>query len=179
MPSSRGPRRTLRAASGRVPNASTDSGARAGETTAAAARAAHHYPTPGLRRDGWRAGFGRRRRDRQRRRAAGSTVLGVPCVTLRAQTEWPSTVNRGTNSLAAWPPTVASVVKDAQAAIDRRSAAARARWLRRAGTAGQRRELSRRCADQSDAGVPGSVNAAPRTAQARLFVDRPLTLLLR
>jgi UDP-N-acetylglucosamine 2-epimerase (non-hydrolysing) len=48
-----------------------------------------------------------------------STVLGVPCVTLRAQTEWPSTVHHGTNSLAGWPPTVASVVNDAQAAIER------------------------------------------------------------
>ncbi len=46
-------------------------------------------------------------------------TVSDPCVTPRAQTEWPSTVNRGTNRLAAWPPTVASVVKDAQAAIDR------------------------------------------------------------
>ena len=48
-----------------------------------------------------------------------STVLGVPCVTVRAQTEWPSTVHQGTNRLAAWPPTAASVVNDAQAAIAR------------------------------------------------------------
>lgn len=48
-----------------------------------------------------------------------STVLGVPCVTLRAQTEWPSTIKYGTNRLAAWPPTVASLVHDAQAAIKR------------------------------------------------------------
>jgi UDP-N-acetylglucosamine 2-epimerase (non-hydrolysing) len=48
-----------------------------------------------------------------------STVLGVPCVTLRAQTEWPSTIDRGTNRLATWPPTVSSVVGDAQAAIER------------------------------------------------------------
>jgi len=48
-----------------------------------------------------------------------TTVLGVPCVTLRAQTEWPSTVRRGTNSLAAWPPSVASVVNDTQRAIAR------------------------------------------------------------
>jgi UDP-N-acetylglucosamine 2-epimerase (non-hydrolysing) len=48
-----------------------------------------------------------------------STVLGVPCVTLRAQTEWPSTVHSGTNRLATWPPTVASVVRDALAAVGR------------------------------------------------------------
>lgn len=48
-----------------------------------------------------------------------STVLGVPCVTLRAQTEWPSTVRFGTNTLATWPPTVASVVNDAQTAVAR------------------------------------------------------------
>jgi UDP-N-acetylglucosamine 2-epimerase (non-hydrolysing) len=48
-----------------------------------------------------------------------STVLGVPCVTLRAQTEWPSTVRHGTNRLATWPPTVASIVADARAAIER------------------------------------------------------------
>lgn len=48
-----------------------------------------------------------------------TTVLGVPCVTLRAQTEWPSTVSHGTNRLAAWPPSVASVVRDAHAAVER------------------------------------------------------------
>jgi UDP-N-acetylglucosamine 2-epimerase (non-hydrolysing) len=48
-----------------------------------------------------------------------STVLGVPCVTVRAQTEWPSTVLDGANRLAAWPPTVASLVQDALAAVER------------------------------------------------------------
>jgi UDP-N-acetylglucosamine 2-epimerase (non-hydrolysing) len=49
-----------------------------------------------------------------------STILGVPCVTLREGTEWPSTVSHGTNRLAAWPPTVESVVHDALTALDRR-----------------------------------------------------------
>ena len=48
-----------------------------------------------------------------------TTVLGVPCVTLRAQTEWHSTITHGTNRLAAWPPSVASIVQDARAAIER------------------------------------------------------------
>ena len=46
-----------------------------------------------------------------------STVLGLPCVTLRAQTEWPSTVSQGTNRLCSWPPTVRSVVQDTRVAI--------------------------------------------------------------
>lgn len=33
-----------------------------------------------------------------------TTVLGVPCITLREQTERPVTVTEGTNVLAAWPP---------------------------------------------------------------------------
>ena len=48
-----------------------------------------------------------------------TTVLGVPCVTLRAQTERPATVAEGTNRLAAWPLTVDGVVgacRDAMAA---------------------------------------------------------------
>jgi len=48
-----------------------------------------------------------------------STVLGVPCVTARAQTEWPSTVSSGTNRLATWPPTAASLAQDTLAAIGR------------------------------------------------------------
>jgi UDP-N-acetylglucosamine 2-epimerase (non-hydrolysing) len=32
-----------------------------------------------------------------------TTVLGVPCVTLREQTERPVTVTHGTNRLAPWP----------------------------------------------------------------------------
>ena len=51
-----------------------------------------------------------------------STVLGVPCVTVRAQTEWPSTVSHGTNRLAAWPPTVASLVADVTSAAARERA---------------------------------------------------------
>lgn len=39
-----------------------------------------------------------------------TTALGVPCVTLREQTERPVTVAEGTNRLAPWPLTVAGVV---------------------------------------------------------------------
>jgi UDP-N-acetylglucosamine 2-epimerase (non-hydrolysing) len=46
-----------------------------------------------------------------------TTVLGVPCLTLRAQTERPITVTEGTNRLAAWPLTVDGIVDGARAAI--------------------------------------------------------------
>jgi UDP-N-acetylglucosamine 2-epimerase (non-hydrolysing) len=39
-----------------------------------------------------------------------TTVLGVPCVTLREQTERPVTVTEGTNQLAAWPLTADGIV---------------------------------------------------------------------
>jgi len=41
-----------------------------------------------------------------------TTVLGVPCVTLRAQTERPITVTQGTNRMAAWPPSHESILDD-------------------------------------------------------------------
>ncbi len=39
-----------------------------------------------------------------------TTALGVPCVTLREQTERPVTVTEGTNRLAPWPLTAAGIV---------------------------------------------------------------------
>jgi len=39
-----------------------------------------------------------------------TTVLGVPCVTLRAQTERPATITEGTNRLAPWPLTVEGIM---------------------------------------------------------------------
>jgi UDP-N-acetylglucosamine 2-epimerase (non-hydrolysing) len=45
-----------------------------------------------------------------------TTVLGVPCVTLRAQTERPATIDQGTNRLAGWPLTVSGIVEAWQAA---------------------------------------------------------------
>lgn len=38
-----------------------------------------------------------------------TTVLGVPCVTLRETTERPITVDEGTNRMVAWPPTPANI----------------------------------------------------------------------
>jgi UDP-N-acetylglucosamine 2-epimerase (non-hydrolysing) len=38
-----------------------------------------------------------------------TTVLGVPCVTLREQTERPITVSQGTNRMAPWPLTVVGI----------------------------------------------------------------------
>ncbi|HEY4132647.1 MAG TPA: UDP-N-acetylglucosamine 2-epimerase (non-hydrolyzing) [Gemmatimonadaceae bacterium] len=48
-----------------------------------------------------------------------TTVLGVPCVTVRDRTEWPLTIGYGTNQLATWPPTAASLVHDAKGALAR------------------------------------------------------------
>ncbi|HET6680187.1 MAG TPA: UDP-N-acetylglucosamine 2-epimerase (non-hydrolyzing) [Gemmatimonadaceae bacterium] len=44
-------------------------------------------------------------------------VLGVPCVTLREQTERPVTVTQGTNRLVPWPPTVDGILAAAEAAL--------------------------------------------------------------
>jgi UDP-N-acetylglucosamine 2-epimerase (non-hydrolysing) len=46
-----------------------------------------------------------------------TTVLGVPCVTLRAQTERPITATVGTNRLAPWPLTAAGIAASAEAAV--------------------------------------------------------------
>ena len=52
-----------------------------------------------------------------------STVLGVPCVTLRAQTERPATVSEGTNRLAPWPLAVRGILEAARGALSRPRAA--------------------------------------------------------
>jgi UDP-N-acetylglucosamine 2-epimerase (non-hydrolysing) len=46
-----------------------------------------------------------------------STALGVPCVTLREQTERPVTVTHGTNRMAQWPPTRDSILRDFRVAL--------------------------------------------------------------
>lgn len=46
-----------------------------------------------------------------------TTVLGVPCVTLREQTERPATVTHGTNRLAPWPLSREGVEQACEAAI--------------------------------------------------------------
>jgi UDP-N-acetylglucosamine 2-epimerase (non-hydrolysing) len=46
-----------------------------------------------------------------------TTVLGIPCVTLRESTERPITVTEGTNRLAPWPMSRESVVDTVRAAL--------------------------------------------------------------
>jgi UDP-N-acetylglucosamine 2-epimerase (non-hydrolysing) len=46
-----------------------------------------------------------------------TTVLGVPCLTLREQTERPITVTHGTNRMLPWPPTVDGIVSGVAAAV--------------------------------------------------------------
>ncbi|MGH7463892.1 MAG: non-hydrolyzing UDP-N-acetylglucosamine 2-epimerase [Longimicrobiales bacterium] len=46
-----------------------------------------------------------------------TTVLGVPCVTLREQTERPVTIEQGTNRLAPWPLTVDGIVTSFEQAL--------------------------------------------------------------
>jgi UDP-N-acetylglucosamine 2-epimerase (non-hydrolysing) len=46
-----------------------------------------------------------------------TTVLGVPCVTLREQTERPITVESGTNRLAPWPLTAEGIQSSVRAAL--------------------------------------------------------------
>jgi UDP-N-acetylglucosamine 2-epimerase (non-hydrolysing) len=48
-----------------------------------------------------------------------TTALGVPCVTLREQTERPITVLEGTNQLAPWPLTAEGILRSFQAASGR------------------------------------------------------------
>lgn len=49
-----------------------------------------------------------------------TTALGVPCVTLREQTERPVTITDGTNRLAPWPPTTEGIVGAYRDALTRR-----------------------------------------------------------
>jgi UDP-N-acetylglucosamine 2-epimerase (non-hydrolysing) len=49
-----------------------------------------------------------------------TTALGVPCVTLREQTERPVTITHGTNRLAPWPPTTDGIVEAYRDAVARR-----------------------------------------------------------
>jgi UDP-N-acetylglucosamine 2-epimerase (non-hydrolysing) len=63
-----------------------------------------------------------------------TTVLGVPCLTLREQTERPITISDGTNRLADWPLTRHGIVASAEKALSNGTHAARpSGWDGRAG----------------------------------------------
>jgi UDP-N-acetylglucosamine 2-epimerase (non-hydrolysing) len=47
-----------------------------------------------------------------------TTVLGVPCVTVREQTERPVTISEGTNRMMQWPPTTANLVHSFRSALE-------------------------------------------------------------
>jgi UDP-N-acetylglucosamine 2-epimerase (non-hydrolysing) len=47
-----------------------------------------------------------------------TTALGVPCITLREQTERPITITEGTNRMAPWPLDEAGIVESLRAALD-------------------------------------------------------------
>jgi UDP-N-acetylglucosamine 2-epimerase (non-hydrolysing) len=51
-----------------------------------------------------------------------TTALGIPCVTLREQTERPITLTEGTNRMAEWPLSVEGVLKVTEAALSGASA---------------------------------------------------------
>ena len=46
-----------------------------------------------------------------------STVLGVPCLTIRESTERPVTVTEGTNALVPWPPTEQGILESVEQAL--------------------------------------------------------------
>ena len=48
-----------------------------------------------------------------------TTALGVPCVTVRAQTERPITVQQGTNRMVPWPPSITGIERAVADAIAR------------------------------------------------------------
>jgi len=52
-----------------------------------------------------------------------TTVLGVPCLTVRETTERPVTVTDGTNSLVPWPPTEQGIVMALERALNNGRAA--------------------------------------------------------
>jgi UDP-N-acetylglucosamine 2-epimerase (non-hydrolysing) len=56
-----------------------------------------------------------------------TTALGVPCVTLREQTERPVTITEGTNRLAPWPLTIDGITRTFEQARARGRAAVGAR----------------------------------------------------
>lgn len=49
-----------------------------------------------------------------------TTALGIPCVTVREQTERPITIAGGTNRLVGWPPNVIGILQSVRDAVDAR-----------------------------------------------------------
>ena len=77
-----------------------------------------------------------------------TTVLGVPCVTLRETTERPITVTEGTNRLAPWPLTAGGDRQDRSGRTRRRAGVSRCSGATRLGWESQRTHRRRTCGSQ-------------------------------
>ena len=97
-----------------------------------------------------------------------STVLGIPCVTVRDRTEWPLTITYGTNQLATWPPTPESLAADARRALGRSRRAGGRQGSRGMGRSRRQTNCRRALLNMSVIDRPQSRDDAVATSQPNL-----------